>query len=118
MNSVASIAPRTDMLYFPIPLGIAATKHIYALVDIHQGLIDGFTDGPPTVLFGVDSTDPSWIYTILQSSGDRHITYKCDDWNRILQVKDGVHRIPANQARALWEELVGKRGWLVIPNQG
>lgn len=110
MNAVASTTPRTDLLYFPIPPQLATMKQIYALMDS--------ADKQSTVIFGVDPTDPSWIYMTLQSSTDRHLPYKSDGWNRILRVKDGTSRYPAFQARALWEELVVRRGWQVIPNQG
>jgi hypothetical protein len=110
VNAVASATPRTDLLYFPIPPQLATMKQIYALMDS--------ADKQSTVIFGVDPTDPSWIYMTLQSPTDRHLAYKCDGWNRILRVTDGTSRYPDFQARALWEELVVKRGWQVIPNQG
>jgi hypothetical protein len=110
VNAVASATPRTDLLYFPIPPHFTGMKQIYALMDS--------ADKQSTVIFGVDPTDPSWIYMTLQSPTDRHLAYKCDGWNRILRVKDGTSRFPAFQARALWEERVVKRGWRVIPNQG
>ena len=109
MTSIETATPRIDMLYYPIPAYLNGCHRIYAIMDPD--------DKQSTVMFGVDSNDPSWVYMCFQASTDRSICYKCDGWNKVIKSGDGSVRHAAHQARALWDHLVS-RNWHVIPNQG
>lgn len=110
MTSIETATPRIDMLYYPIPAPLNGCHRIYAIMDP--------ADNQSTIMFGVDSNDPSWVYMSFQASTDRSIFYKCrDEWNHCIEPRDGCVRHAAHQARALWDDLVSRK-WHVIPNQG
>jgi hypothetical protein len=98
--------PHKAMLYYPIPTRFTdECEEIYAVMG---------SDHETAVIFGIHQNSPTTVIVCLQGRGDKIVSYPHEGWQKTLKAESGTLVYTKEEARSLWNDLIGRK-WVQIP---